>query len=191
MEEEERLIYGCIRGESWACEGIYKAYAPAMMSLCMRYVNDRETARDLVQEGFIKVFGKIGAYSASGAFGGWVRRIFVTTSLEHLRRKDTWKYAGPVDECAGLMESVETDVMDRLSADDLLDCIAQLPAGYRTVFNMYAIEGYSHKEIAASLGISEITSRTQFIRARNVLQKCVQSLIENENAGKERAKGIF
>jgi RNA polymerase sigma-70 factor (ECF subfamily) len=188
--EEERLISGCMRGESWACERVYKTYAPVMMSLCMRYVNDRETARDLLQEGFIKVFDKIGSYSATGAFAGWVRRIFVTTALEHLRKKDTYKYSDPIDEYVGRMEGMEPDVLDRLSADDLLDCIRRLPDGYRTVFNLYAIEGYSHNEIAGILGISDITSRTQFIRARNVLQKCVQSLIEKENAGQKRAKGL-
>jgi RNA polymerase sigma-70 factor (ECF subfamily) len=189
--DDERLITGCKRGEAWACECIYRTHAPAMMSLCMRYANDRETARDLLQEGFIKVFDKVDAYTGAGSFAGWMRRIFVTTALEYLRKKDTWKYSEPVDVRAVQVEDMGADALERLSADDLMDCIRRLPTGFRTVFNLYAIEGYSHREIAGMLGISDITSRTQFIRARSALQKSVQSLIDNENAGQKRAKGTF
>ena len=128
--DEQLLIDGCMRGESWARKELYEQYAPAMMSVCMRYVGDRETARDLLQDGFVKIFTKIRSYSGSGAFG------------------------------------------------------AQLPPGYRTVFNLYAIEGYTHSEIAEMLHVQEATSRSQFIRARNALQKSVQSLIRHENAGR-------
>ena len=162
--DEQLLIDGCKRGEALARKELYELYAPAMMSVCVRYVRDRETARDLLQDGFIKVFTKIQTYSATGPFGAWVRRVFVTTALEYLRKYDAL----------------------RSSAHDLLECISRLPAGYRTVFNLYAIEGYTHKEIAAMLHIQEITSRSQFARARKALQEMVQSLIAQDNVSRNR-----
>lgn len=185
--DEQLLIAGCKRGESWARKELYEQYAPVMMSVCMRYVNNRETAHDLLQDGFLKVFTRIGTYSGTGAFGGWVRRVFVTTALEYLRCKDALKVSIDIDECADLPDEMEVSVLSRLSADDLMGCIAQLPPGYRTVFNLYAIEGYTHAEIAAMLHIQEITSRSQFVRARKVLQRNVQSLIMHDNAGRQRS----
>jgi RNA polymerase sigma-70 factor (ECF subfamily) len=186
--DEQLLIDGYMRGESWACKAIYEAYAPAMMSVCMRYVGNRETARDLLQEGFIKVFTKKHTYLNTGTFAGWVRRIFVTTALEYLRTKDALKQPTAIDEYSDKLYDVDESALDRLSTDDLLACVARLPAGYRTVFNLFAIEGYSHGEIAGILGISEVTSRTQFIRARNALQKSVESLIKNEDVRQERSR---
>ncbi|MDL2310281.1 sigma-70 family RNA polymerase sigma factor [Parabacteroides sp. OttesenSCG-928-B22] len=179
--KEQQLIDGCRRGESWARKELYEIYAPLMMSVCMRYVNNRETARDLLQDGFIKVFTKFGEYAGRGALGAWMRRVFVTTALEYLRTTDALKLSVHIDDAA--IHPVQTDesALDRLSTEELMQCVAQLPDGYRTVFNMYAIEGFSHKEIAQILGVSEITSRTQFIRARNALQKSVLSLIDKDH----------
>ena len=171
--DEQLLIDGCMRGESWARKELYEQYAPAMMSVCMRYVGDRETARDLLQDGFVKIFTKIRSYSGSGAFGGWIRRSSENTRL-----------SVGLDGYDDSLEDINYSVLDRLSADDLLACVAQLPPGYRTVFNLYAIEGYTHSEIAEMLHVQEATSRSQFIRARNALQKSVQSLIRYENAGR-------
>ena len=189
--DEQLLITGCKRGESWARKEIYETYAPTMMSLCMRYVGNKETARDLLQDGFIKVFTKIDSYSQTGAFGGWIYRIFVTTVLEHLRKAETTKVAIAIDDCPDELENTDVSALDRLSVDDLLGCVAKLPTGYRTVFNLYAIEGYSHHEIGEMLGVSETTSRSQFIRARNVLQRMVESLIKEEDVRKQRAKHIY
>jgi RNA polymerase sigma-70 factor (ECF subfamily) len=154
-----------------------------MLSLCVRYVNDRETARDLLQDGFYKVFTKINTYSGRGEFGGWIRRIFVTTALEYLRTANTLKMSIPFDEQTESVSSGDWSVLDCLSANELMACVGELAPGYRTVFNLYAIEGYSHKEIAELLGVSEVTSRSQFIRARNVLQKKVLLLIKQDDAG--------
>lgn len=184
--DEQLLIAGCKRGESRARKELYEVYAPLMLSVCMRYVNDRETARDLLQDGFIKVYTKIRDYRGTGAFGGWIRRVFVTTALEYLRATDALKLSVSLDEPESLMPYVDETAMDKLSMDELMACIARLPQGYRTVFNLYAIEGYSHKEIAEMLGISEITSRTQFIRARNTLQKSVLSLTGEKYAERNR-----
>ncbi len=185
--DEQLLIAGCRKGESWARKKLYETYAPTMMSLCLRYVNNKETARDLLQDGFIKVFTKIDTYSGSGAFGGWIYRVFVTTALEYLRKAGTMKPTLIIDDYTETLHDVDVSALEQLSADDLLACVAQLPTGYRTVFNLYAIEGYSHKEIGEVLGISEITSRSQFVRARNVLQKNIQLLLEQENVRRKNA----
>jgi len=180
--DERELILGCRNGEAWAQKQIYEQYAPAMMSVCMRYCGDYETARDILQEGFIKVFTKIDSFADIGAFGGWIRRIMVTTALEYLRKNDVLKQTDDIDDHSMSFEDYAPDVLENLTADDLMNCVAQLSDGYRTVFNMYAIEGYSHAEIADSLGISENTSRSQFMRARNILQKNVEQLLGTEYA---------
>jgi len=182
LSDEEQLIAGCKEGKPRAQKELFEQYASAMLSVCIRYVNDRETAQDLLQEGFIKLYTKIDTYSGNGSFDGWVRRIFVTTSLEYLRQNNALKRSLSIEEYSHLITDHYMDVMDKLSADDLMDCISKLPDGYRTVFNMYAIEGYSHSEIAEQLEISESTSRSQFMRARNILQQNVQSLIEKGHA---------
>lgn len=184
--DEQLLIAGCKRGESWARKKVYELHAPVMMSVCMRYVNDYETARDLLQDGFIKVYTKIDTYSGTGAFGGWMRRIFVTTALEYLRRNDALKLSVNIDEYDDAVENGDVSAIEQLTVDDLLNCIAALPNGFRTVFNLFAIEGYSHSEIANMLNIKESTSRSQFVRARKILQKSVESLIVHENARQEK-----
>ena len=182
ITDEQQLITGCKEGKSWAQKAVYDRYAAAMMSVCVRYVTDRETARDLLQEGFIKLFTKIDSFTGAGAFGGWVRRIFVTTSLEYLRQNDALKQSASIEEYGNYIENDDVTVLQKISADDLMACVAELSEGYRTVFNLYAIEGYSHAEIAEMLGISEATSRSQFMRARKILQKNVLSLHGTEYA---------
>ena len=178
LTEEQRMITACINGKSWAQKQVYELYASAMLSVCVRYVTDRETARDILQDGFVKVFTKIDTYSGAGSFAGWIRRIFVTTALEFLRQNDALKQSESIDEHNYTIEDVNVSTLDKISANDLMTCISELPNGYRTVFNLYANEGYSHAEIATILHISENTSRSQFMRARKMLQKTVQSLID-------------
>ena len=182
ISDEDHLIAGCKDGKPWAQKEIFELYASAMMSVCVRYVTDRETARDILQDGFIKLYTKIDTYSGSGSFAGWVRRIFITTSLEYLRQHDALKQSTPIEEYSNSIEDNDITVLEKISADDLMGCIAKLPDGYRTVFNLYAIEGYTHNEIAEILNISEGTSRSQFMRARKILQKDVQQLIGQEHA---------
>jgi RNA polymerase sigma-70 factor (ECF subfamily) len=173
--EERQLIEGCVRGESWARKSVYELHASAMMSVCQRYVCCRETARDLLHDGFVKLFTRIHTYSGTGSFSGWMRRIFVTTAIDYLRRNDALRYAADVETLD--YQNIETDVslFEELSANDLFECIASLPDIYRIVFNMYAIEGYSHGEIAGELEISESTSRSRYAKARQMLQKMVSS----------------
>lgn len=180
--DERKLIAGCIEGKSWAQRAIYDRFAATMMSVCVRYVTDRDTAQDILQDGFIKLFNKIDTYSGAGAFGGWVRRIFVTTALEYLRRNDALKQSANIDDIENFIVSHEETAIQQMSADDIMNCIASLADGYRTIFNLYAIEGYNHAEIAELLGITEATSRSQFMRARKILQQKILSLHGNEYA---------
>jgi RNA polymerase sigma factor (sigma-70 family) len=182
ISDEKQLIAGCKAGKPQAQKELFELYASAMMSVCIRYVTDRDTAQDVLQDGFIKLYTKIDTYSGSGSFAGWVRRIFVTTSLEYLRQNDALKQSASIEEYSDSIVTNDENILDKLSADDLMDCIANLPDGYRTVFNLYAIEGYSHTEIAEMLEINESTSMSQLMRARKMLQKNVQSLIGQTHA---------
>lgn len=179
---EQELIDKCKDGDSRSQKTLYDIYAPKMLSVCQRYVNDPDIARDVLQDGFIKVFTKIGDFSGKGAFAGWLRRIFVTTALEYLRKNNSIKFNVLIDEYENNIEDESISALSRLSANELLACIADLPSGYRTVFNMYAIEGYSHAEIAVMLNIKEKTSQSQLLRARRILQRKVQSIIEQDYA---------
>lgn len=170
---DEDIIAAAKRGEAKAQKQIYELHAPAMMSVCYRYVNNVETAKDLLHDGFIKMFTKIDMYSGIGSFAGWMRRVFVTTCLEYLRQKNTVRFSDFMEEYDNQINDTEISVVDKISADELLELIADLPTGYRTVFNLFAVEGYSHAEIAGILGISEVTSRTQFMRARKILQQAI------------------
>ena len=174
--DEQRLITGCKKGETWAQKQVYELYASAMFSVCVRYVSDRETARDLLQDGFIKIFTKADSYSGTGSFAGWIRRIFVTTALEYLRQNKAFLESASLDDLSYLIEDEDVSILDKISADDLMTCVSNLPNGYRTVFNLYALEGYSHAEIANLLNISENTSRSQFMRARKILQEKVREM---------------
>ena len=172
-ENEGKTIAAAIRGEAWAQKTIYDQHAPTMMSICYRYVNDIETAKDLLQDGFVRVFNKLNTYAGTGSFEGWLRRVFVTTCLEFLRQKNALKMSSSLDEVIHPVVDSASDVISNISADELMTMIGSLAEGYRTVFNLYVIEGYAHAEIAAMLGISEVTSRSQFMRARKLLQEMI------------------
>ena len=146
-----------------------------MLAVCLRYVNDMETARDLLQDGFVRVFTNIHSYTGSGSFEGWLRKIFVNGALEYLRKSDVLRESTDLENSAELVQP-DSSAIENLSAAELIKVIQELPAGFRTVFNMFAIEGYSHKEISEILGITESTSRSQFTRARQLLQKRIKEL---------------
>lgn len=172
---EKQLIEGCKKGNRLAQKELYEMFSRKMMGVCLRYSNDRETARDLLQEGFVKIFMNIEAYSGTGSFEGWMRRIFVNCALEYLRKSDVLREASDLDNSAELTEP-DASVVEQLSAQDLMGLIQRLPAGFRAVFNLFAIEGYSHKEIGEMLHITESTSRSQYTRARQLLQRLVKDL---------------
>ncbi len=144
-----------------------------MFPLCIRYVGDRVQAEDILQEGFITLFAKLKSYKGEGSFDGWARKIFVTTALMALRKKDALKMSDELETVRGMKTDMPGQGQD-IGYKELLKMVMELPPGFRTVFNMYAIEGYSHKEIGEMLGISEVTSRSQFSRARALLQKKIK-----------------
>ena len=174
---DHKLIESCIKGDRAAQKVLYDRLAPRMLPLCIRYVGDREMAEDTLQDGFVTLFMHLNDYKGDGSFEGWARKIFVTTALMELRRKDALKMSDDLEVVRGMKTEV-TGQIQNIGYKDLMKVITQLPPGFRTVFNMYAIEGYSHKEIGEILGISETTSRTQLSRARTWLQNRLKE-IEN------------
>lgn len=148
-----------------------------MFPICIRYIGDRDQAADVLQDGFITLFSKLESYKGDGSFEGWARRVFVTTALMTLRKKDALKMSDELETVRG-MKAETVSQTQNIGYKELMKLIMTLPPGFRTVFNMYSIEGYSHKEIAEMLGISETTSRTQLSRARIWLQKKIKE-IEN------------
>jgi RNA polymerase sigma factor (sigma-70 family) len=180
LSNETEILEACLKGEAWAQRKLYELHAPAMLSVCMRYTGNYETARDLLQDGFVKVFSKLHTFGGKGAFAGWVRRVFVTTALEYLRQNDALKQYEDINDYNLKNEDISGNVLDQMTANELMECVSSLPDGYRTVFNLYGIEGYSHAEIAEMLGISENTSRSQYMRARNVLQKEILKVLGKE-----------
>ncbi len=169
---ESELINGCVIGDRNAQKALYDKYSQKMFGVCLRYAKDYHSAEDVLQEGFIKVFKYIGKFRREGSFEGWLRRIFINTSIEFLR-KSVSMYS-IVDDEDKPIDIIDENIFDQLDHQDLLNMIQSLSPGYRTIFNLYVIEGYSHKEIAKVLNINEGTSKSQLARARMILQKKVQ-----------------
>ncbi len=176
MMDEQQLIADFRKGKRDAQKMVFELHAPAMMAVCIRYVRDRETARDLLQDGFIRVFENAESYSGKGPLGAWIRRVIVNTVLEHLRRNDALKMSINIEDHFDYTDSYQPDILNKISTDEILKCVDELPTGFRTVFNLFAIEDYSHAEIASMLNINESTSRSQYMRARNLLQKKLLTL---------------
>lgn len=175
---ESDLIQGCISGNRRMQELLYQRFSPRMYAVCLRYAGSAEEAEDILQEGFIKIFKKLDSFRSEGSFEGWIRRIFVNTAIEHFRRK---RYLQPVTEKEeNTIEGKYISVLDELAEQDILSLIRELSPGYRTVFNMYVVEGYTHKEIADMLGISEGTSKSQLSRAKVILQEMVKKFIDQK-----------
>ncbi|MFL5786885.1 MAG: RNA polymerase sigma factor [Flavisolibacter sp.] len=170
------LIEGSIRGDRKMQQELYEKFAPKMYGVCLRYAGNAEEAEDILQEGFIKVFNKLGSFRREGSFEGWIRRIFVNTAIEHFRKKIQLQPITEYEE--NTIEGKYLSILDDLAEREIIKLIQQLSPGYRTVFNMYVIEGYTHKQIAEALGISEGTSKSQLSRAKLILQEMVKDLIE-------------
>jgi RNA polymerase sigma-70 factor (ECF subfamily) len=181
---ESDLINGCLQGDRRMQEELYRRFSPRMYAVCLRYAGSAEEAEDILQEGFIKVFKKMESYRGDGSFEGWIRRIFVNTAIEHFRRK---RYLQPVTEKEeNTLEGNYLSVLDELAERDILALVQQLSPGYRTVFNMYVVEGYTHKEIGDIMGISEGTSKSQLSRAKVILQEMVKKFLEEKRIKEQR-----
>lgn len=168
---EQQIREGCSKGDRKFQQMLYDLFASKMFAVCMRYANEYNSAQDLLQEGFVKVFRNIDKFRGEGSFEGWVRRIFVNTAIEHYR-KQVNLYA-IVDISTKPYENYEVNALETLKEQDIVKMIQSLSDGYRTVFNLYVVEGYSHKEIGDMLGITEGTSKSQLARARYLLQKMI------------------
>ncbi|MBS3770418.1 MAG: RNA polymerase sigma factor [Bacteroidales bacterium] len=180
MEERElysdsELVQGCRNNDRRYQELLYRKYAKKMYGICMSYAKDRNMAQEILQDGFVKVFKKIDSFKEQGSLEGWIRRIITNTALDHLRQKS--KLYEFIDDNRKVEEErLDNSILDKINADGIFNMIGQLPEGAKAVFNLYAVEGYSHKEIAEKLEITEGTSKSQFKRARNLLKTLLRDL---------------
>ncbi len=167
--EERDLIQACIRKERWAQKLLYEEYYSKMMGVCLRYANNETEALDILHEGFIKVFRHIDKYQTGTSLGAWVRRIMVNTSIDYYRK--TIRRRTEDLETAYDITSSDADAVSQCSEKEILDAVQQLSPAYRAVFNLYVIEGYSHREIADMLDVNESTSRSNLVKARSKLKE--------------------
>lgn len=173
MVSERQLIEGCLKRDPKAQEELYRHFGSKMYGLCLRYARNAMEAEDILQEGFIKVYTHLNDYRYEGSFEGWIRRTFVNTAINYFKKKSRELLEVSLDNLE-FIGTQEESAFEKLSAEELLDLIQNLPEGYRLVFNLYVVEGYSHKEISKLLGISENTSKSQLSRARMSLQNMIR-----------------
>ncbi|MCK9218675.1 MAG: RNA polymerase sigma factor [Bacteroidales bacterium] len=181
---DDSIIEGCVKGKRSAQSALYRKFAPVMMALCLRYAKDYDEAEDIMQEAFLKILQKIGTYRQEGSFEGWMKRIMINHALNYYRKNSKLPFHENISEINELEISDRDDSSSYhapIAAEKLIALIQTLPPGYRMVFNLYVFEGFSHKEIADSLKVSENTSKTQLLKARRMLQKKLADLnIKNE-----------
>lgn len=180
LKVDERLIRKCIRGENQAIEKLYRLVSAGLFGICLRYANSREDAQDLLHDGFLKIMNNLKYFRWEGSFEGWLRRIIVNVAINYYHRSNIIQLK-EYESVDFKIEGFELSALEKMSQQELLKLISQLPAGYRIVFNLYAIEDFSHKEIAEMLGISESTSKSQYRKARLKLQELVIKLNKTEN----------
>lgn len=181
MRKEDRhiteadLIEGCIRKDRKVQEQLYHRYANVMYAICLSYAKDRAMAQDILQDGFVKVFEKIKTFNSKGSLEGWIKRIMSHTAIDHFRKKSALNNFVPYEQAFDQKDTAG-NALDYLTVEELMEQVRKLPDGARVIFNLYAVEGYSHKEISKKLKISEGTSKSQFSRAKNILQNVLTSL---------------
>ena len=158
---------------------LYRHFAPKMYGICLRFAGNQMEADDILQEGFIKIFTKIKDFRNEGSLEGWIRKTFINTAINYYRRNLKYAHMNNLDDME-ITDSRDADIFSQISREELLEMIQELPLGYRTVFNLNAIEGYTHKEIGTMLNISDNTSKSQLTRARTVLQHKIKSLLSEK-----------
>ncbi len=179
--DHKKLVADCIKRVPAAQRELYELFAPAMLAVCFRYTKSLADAEDVLQEGFVKVFKYIHTYKFEGELGAWIRRIIVNSALNFLKTSKRYQYDLSFSETPLHPVSADDPVIT-LEAKQLSELIRQLPTGFQTIFNLHAVEGYSHVEIAAMLGISDGTSRSQYARARALLIEWIEKFSSNEQA---------
>lgn len=173
ITSEDDLINGCLNGNPGMQRALYDRFASKMYGVCLRYAGNVNDANDVMQEGFIKVYGNLSKFRREGSFEGWIRRIFINTCIEQYRKKA--KSYNITEAQENTVEDRDLDALDILDAKDMVKLITELPPGYNAVFNLYVVEGFSHKEIAKMLNISEGTSKSQLARAKSALKKLLET----------------
>lgn len=171
---EHELITACLRGDGKAQKQLYEQYNKVMFGICLRYSSGYDEAKDILQDGFVKVFMKMHQFGFQGSFEGWMKRIFVNTALEYYRSQKNHLYHEDVEAAEGI--ELTDNTLDRIELKEVLKVLQQLSPGYRNVLNLFIIEGYSHAEIAGMLQISEGTSKSQLSRARAALVESIRLL---------------
>jgi RNA polymerase sigma factor (sigma-70 family) len=168
--DDTSLVIECVKGNSRAQRMLFERFSQKMLGVCMRYAKSTEQAEDVLQDGFVKVFSKLNDFKHDGSLEGWIRRIMVNTSLDQIRKENKFLGNTSLDNVDYKLQN-NAFVLENLAAKDLMKMVQSMPVGYKVVFNMFAIEGYSHKEISEHLGISENTSKSQYSRARAYLRE--------------------
>jgi len=180
LKVDERLIRKCIKGENQAIEKLYRAVSAGLFGICLRYAKNREDAQDLLHDGFLKIMDNLKNFRWEGSFEGWLRRIIVNVAINYYRRNKIIQFK-EYESVDFKIKGFELSALEKMTQQELLDLINQLPTGYRIVFNLYAIEDFSHKEISEILGVSESTSKSQYRKARLKLQELIIKLNKIEN----------
>ena len=176
--QENQLVKKVLQGKASAQETFYQMFAPKMYAVCLRFAKDHDEANDILQEGFIKVFTNLKSYRGEGSLEGWIRRTIVNTAINFYKKNLKFRNAADIETVLIFERSTDANAVELMSAKELMEHVTQLPEGYRTVFNLNVIEGYTHKEIADLLNISENTSKSQLSRARAYLQKRIEKINE-------------
>ncbi len=171
-QEDERLLKGCLKGKRNAQNQLYNKYERRMYAVAMRYADDSDEALDIMQEGFIRIFNNLHQFRGEGRLHKWMDRVMANAALRFISKKKKVRFQE--DQELELLLPPRNDTEIQINTKELMDIIKLLPQGYRTVFNMYAVEGFSHKEIAGMLGITEGTSRSQYLRAKKAIQKLLE-----------------
>ena len=177
LEQPIKLIQGCINGDRYFQRCLYEQYMPKMLGVCMRYTKNREEAEDVLQDGFVQVFKSLHSFKFEGSFEGWIRKIMVNCAIKHYRTKPKM-YPVVALENAQVVDSGTEEIMAYLNKKELLKMVQGLPPAYRMIFNLYVFEGMKHREIAAHLGISEGTSKSNFFDAKLLLRKAVNNSLK-------------
>lgn len=180
---ENDIIKGCLKNDRASQKALYEQHYSKMLGVCLRYAKDKDTAKDVLHEGFFKVFNNLKNFNGSGSFEGWIRRIMVNTSIDHLRKnKQNYLIVSTVyanDKASSVAEEIDDeDLLLNINKEDILKAVQELTPAYRTVFNLYVIEEFSHKEIAEMLDISEGTSKSNLSKAKFNLRKNLMHLIK-------------
>jgi RNA polymerase sigma-70 factor (ECF subfamily) len=176
MVNDLDIIKGCARHERRAQQMLYDKYSRFLLGVCLRYATDRSEAEDILQDSFLKIFFSIGDFSGTGSFPGWLRKVAVNTAITHYHKNLKHRYHIEIEEYVSVETGTSSFEEDLFSSDELFKVLNDLPTGYRMVFNLYAVEGYKHKEIAEMLGIDTNTSKSQYSRAKAVLRDKLEKL---------------